>query len=102
VNRRKEVQRAASILFTELDGLDVHVIHLRSPYQLALPLIMTHSWPGSGLELLKTIEPLTDPTAHEAAAEDAFHRVLPSLLGYLFSERSVAWSEVLCPSTAGI
>jgi pimeloyl-ACP methyl ester carboxylesterase len=72
---------------TELDGLDIHFIHVRSRHEDALPLIMTHGWPGSVLELLKVIEPLTDPTAHRGKAEDAFHLVLPSMPGYGFSAR---------------
>ena len=70
---------------TEIDGLDIHFIHVESPHENALPLIMTHGWPGSVVELLKTIGPLTDPTAHGGPAEDAFHLVLPSLPGYGFS-----------------
>jgi pimeloyl-ACP methyl ester carboxylesterase len=70
---------------TEIDGVDIHFIHVESPHQNALPLIMTHGWPGSVIELLETIGPLTDPTAHGGQAEDAFHLVLPSLPGYGFS-----------------
>jgi pimeloyl-ACP methyl ester carboxylesterase len=70
---------------TEIDGLDIHFIHVRSPHENALPLIMTHGWPGSVIELLETIGPLTDPTAHGGNPEDAFHLVLPSLPGYGFS-----------------
>ena len=70
---------------TEIDGVDIHFIHVRSPHEDALPLIMTHGWPGSVIELLDTIGPLTDPTAHGGRAEDAFHLVLPSLPGYGFS-----------------
>ena len=70
---------------TEIDGLDIHFIHVRSKHENALPLIMTHGWPGSVVELLETIGPLTDPTAHGGKAEDAFHLVLPSLPGYGFS-----------------
>ena len=70
---------------TEIDGVDVHFIHVRSPHQEALPLIMTHGWPGSVIELLETVGPLTDPTAHGGRAEDAFDLVLPSLPGYGFS-----------------
>ncbi len=72
---------------TEIDGLDIHLIHVRSPHDDAMPLIVTHGWPGSVLELLKVIEPLTDPTAHGGAAGDAFHLVIPSLPGYGFSAR---------------
>src|SRR5919112_726798 len=70
---------------TEIDGLDIHFIHVRSRHENALPLIMTHGWPGSVIELLETAGPLTDPTAHGGRAEDAFHLVLPSLPGYGFS-----------------
>ncbi len=70
---------------TEIDGVDIHFIHVKSAHEDALPLIMTHGWPGSVVELLETIGPLTDPTAHGGNAEDAFHLVLPSLPGYGFS-----------------
>jgi pimeloyl-ACP methyl ester carboxylesterase len=70
---------------TGIDGVDIHFIHVRSPHPDALPLIMTHGWPGSVIELLETVDPLTDPTAHGGRAEDAFHLVLPSLPGYGFS-----------------
>ncbi len=67
---------------TEIDGVDIHFIHVRSRHESALPLVMTHGWPGSVIELLETVGPLTDPTAHGGGAEDAFHLVLPSLPGY--------------------
>src|SRR6516162_323930 len=67
---------------TEIDGVDIHFIHVKSPHENALPLIITHGWPGSVIELLGVIGPLTDPTAHSGAAEDAFHLVIPSLPGY--------------------
>ena len=70
---------------TEIDGVDIHFIHVRSQHEDALPLIMTHGWPGSVVELLETVGPLTDPTAHGGSAGDAFHLVLPSLPGYGFS-----------------
>jgi pimeloyl-ACP methyl ester carboxylesterase len=70
---------------TEIDGLDVHFIHVRSKHENALPLIVTHGWPGSIIEQLKIIDPLTNPTAHGASASDAFHLVVPSLPGYGFS-----------------
>src|SRR5215203_5317475 len=70
---------------TEIDGLDIHFIHVRSPHENALPLLMTHGWPGSVVELLETVGPLTDPTAHGGRAEDTFDLVLPSLPGYGFS-----------------
>jgi pimeloyl-ACP methyl ester carboxylesterase len=70
---------------TEIDGVEIHFIHVRSQHDDALPLIMTHGWPGSVIELLDSIGPLTDPTAHGGSAEDAFHLVLPSIPGYGFS-----------------
>ena len=70
---------------TEIDGVEIHFIHVKSEHEDALPLIMTHGWPGSVIELLETISPLTDPTAHGGRAEDAFDLVLPSLPGYGFS-----------------
>jgi pimeloyl-ACP methyl ester carboxylesterase len=91
---------------TEIDGLVIHFIHVRSGHEDALPLIMTHGWPGSVLELLKVIEPLTDPTAHGGAAEDAFDVVIPSVPGYGFSGKPTgagwdpnhiarAWAELM-------
>jgi pimeloyl-ACP methyl ester carboxylesterase len=70
---------------TQIDGVDIHFIHVRSQHENALPLVMTHGWPGSVIELLDTIGPLTDPTAYGGSAEDAFHLVLPSIPGYGFS-----------------
>jgi pimeloyl-ACP methyl ester carboxylesterase len=70
---------------TEIDGVDIHFIHVKSAHDNALPLVMTHGWPGSVIELLESIGPLTDPTAHGGSAEDAFHLVLPSIPGYGFS-----------------
>jgi pimeloyl-ACP methyl ester carboxylesterase len=70
---------------TEIDGVDIHFIHVRSPHENALPLIMTHGWPGSVIELLETVGPLTDPTAYGGSAADAFDLVLPSVPGYGFS-----------------
>ena len=70
---------------TEIDGLDIHFIHVRSQHENALPLIVTHGWPGSIVEQLKIIDPLTNPTAHGASASDAFDIVIPSLPGYGFS-----------------
>jgi pimeloyl-ACP methyl ester carboxylesterase len=72
---------------TAIDGLDIHFIHVKSRHENALPLIITHGWPGSVIELLKVIEPLTDPTTHGGSAVDAFHLVIPSLPGYGFSAR---------------
>ena len=81
---------------TEIDGLTIHFIHVRSPHADALPLIMTHGWPGSVIELLETIGPLTDPTANGGRAEDAFHLVLPSIPGYGFSEEpaELGWGPI--------
>jgi pimeloyl-ACP methyl ester carboxylesterase len=70
---------------TEIDGVDIHFVHVRSPHPGAMPMIMTHGWPGSVVELLDTVGPLTDPVAHGGRAEDAFDLVLPSLPGYGFS-----------------
>ncbi|MFL5979359.1 MAG: epoxide hydrolase, partial [Gaiellaceae bacterium] len=91
---------------TEIDGVDIHFIHARSPHAGALPLIMTHGWPGSVIELLEAVGPLTDPTAHGGTAEDAFDLVLPSLPGYGFSSEPTelgwdvgrtgqAWAELM-------
>jgi pimeloyl-ACP methyl ester carboxylesterase len=81
---------------TEIDGLDIHFIHVRSKHENALPMIVTHGWPGSVIEQLKIIDPLTNPTAHGASASDAFHLVIPSLPGYGFSEKPTApgWHPV--------
>jgi pimeloyl-ACP methyl ester carboxylesterase len=91
---------------TEIDGVDIHFIHVKSRHENALPLIMTHGWPGSVIELLEAVGPLTDPTAHGGSAEDAFDLVLPSLPGYGFSAEPAetgwdpgriaqAWSELM-------
>jgi len=91
---------------TEIDGVDIHFIHVRSPHEHALPLIMTHGWPGSVVELLDVVAPLTDPTAHGGIPTDAFDLVLPSLPGYGFSGEprelgwdaghiAVAWAELM-------
>jgi pimeloyl-ACP methyl ester carboxylesterase len=91
---------------TQIDGVDVHFIHVRSQHADALPLIMTHGWPGSVIEQIDTVGPLTDPTAHGGTAEDAFHLVLPSLPGYGYSSRPAelgwnlarvarAWAELM-------
>jgi pimeloyl-ACP methyl ester carboxylesterase len=86
--RRCEAELSALPHFmTEIDGLDIHFIHVRSGHDNALPLIVTHGWPGSVIEQLKIIGPLTNPTAHGATASDAFHLVIPSLPGYGFSGR---------------
>ncbi|HTW85592.1 MAG TPA: epoxide hydrolase [Candidatus Sulfotelmatobacter sp.] len=84
--RRCEAQLNAIPQFlTQIDGQDIHFIHVRSKHENALPLIVTHGWPGSYIEQLKIIAPLTDPTAHGASASDAFHVVIPSIPGYGFS-----------------
>jgi pimeloyl-ACP methyl ester carboxylesterase len=91
---------------TEIDGVEIHFIHVRSRHENAMPLIMTHGWPGSVVELLDVIRPLTDPTAHGGTPEDAFHVVLPSLPGYGFSGEPIelgwengriaaAWAELM-------
>jgi pimeloyl-ACP methyl ester carboxylesterase len=81
---------------TEIDGLDIHFIHVRSKHENALPVIVTHGWPGSVIEQLKIIDPLVNPTAHGGTAEDAFHVVIPSLPGYGFSGKPTApgWNPV--------
>jgi pimeloyl-ACP methyl ester carboxylesterase len=91
---------------TEIDGLDIHFIHARSKHDNALPLIVTHGWPGSVIEQLKIVDPLTNPTAHGASASDAFHLVIPSMPGYGFSGKPTepgwdpdriarAWAELM-------
>src|SRR5216110_1911882 len=91
---------------TDIDGVDVHFIHVRSDHEGALPLIMTHGWPGSVMEMIDSVGPLADPTAHGGSAEDAFHLVLPSLPGYGLSGEPVevgwdlgrtagAWAELM-------
>ena len=91
---------------TEIDGLGIHFLHVRSPHEGALPLVLTHGWPGSVVEFLDVIGPLTDPTAHGGDAADAFHVVCPSLPGYGFSDRPAetgwgtdriarAWAELM-------
>jgi hypothetical protein len=91
---------------TEIDGVDIHFLHIKSPHEDALPLIMTHGWPGSVIELLEAVGPLTDPTTHGGAATDAFDLVVPSLPGYGFSGQPTelgwdpgrtaqAWAELM-------
>src|SRR5438128_8454526 len=91
---------------TAIDGVDIHFVHVRSAHENALPLIMTHGWPGSVVEMIDSVGPLTDPTAHGGSAEDAFHLVLPSLPGYGLSAEPVevgwdlgrtarAWAELM-------
>src|ERR1700738_3616463 len=95
--RRVEARLNALPQFvTEIDGLDIHFIHVRSKHQDALPLIVTHGWPGSIIEQLKIIEPLTDPTAHGGSEADAFHVVIPSLPGHGFSAKpaGTGWDPV--------
>ena len=81
---------------TEIDGLDIHFIHVRSKHENALPLIVTHGWPGSVIEQLKIVDPLTNPTAHGANASDAFHLVIPSIPGYGFSGKpdTIGWNPI--------
>ncbi|OSI23847.1 multidrug MFS transporter [Bradyrhizobium canariense] len=81
---------------TEIDGLDIHFIHVRSKHDNALPMIVTHGWPGSIIEQMKIIDPLTNPTSHGASASDAFHLVIPSLPGHGFSGKPTApgWTPV--------
>src|SRR5215212_6416046 len=98
--------KALPQFITNIDGLDIHFIHLRSKHENALPLIVTHGWPGSVIEQLKIIDPLTNPTAHGASASDAFHVVIPSMPGYGFSGKPTktgwgpermgrAWAELM-------
>ena len=82
--------KAMPQFITEIDGLDVHFVHVRSKHENALPMIVTHGWPGSIIEQLKIVDPLTDPTMHGATAVDAFHLVIPSLPGYGFSGKPLA------------
>jgi pimeloyl-ACP methyl ester carboxylesterase len=97
---------ALPMFLTEIDGVDIHFIHVRSKHENALPLIVTHGWPGSIIEQLKIIEPLTNPTAHGASASDAFHLVIPSIPGFGFSGKpkdrgwnpdriARAWAELM-------
>ena len=98
--------KAAPHFTTTIDGLDIHFIHVRSKHENALPIIVTHGWPGSFIEQMKLIEPLTNPTAHGGTAADAFHVVIPSLPGYGFSGKptsndwdpphiATAWAELM-------
>jgi pimeloyl-ACP methyl ester carboxylesterase len=83
------------MFLTEIDGLDIHFIHVRSRHENALPMILTHGWPGSVLEFLKAIDPLTNPTAHGGTADDAFHLVIPSIPGFGFSAKpaTLGWGS---------
>ncbi|MDF0516194.1 epoxide hydrolase [Bradyrhizobium yuanmingense] len=89
---------------TEIDGLDIHFIHVRSKHENALPMIVTHGWPGSIIEQLKIVDPLTNPTAHGASASDAFHLVIPSLPGYGFSGKptTTGWDPIRIARTWGV
>jgi pimeloyl-ACP methyl ester carboxylesterase len=92
----EEKLKALPHFITEIDGLDIHFIHVRSEHEDALPLIVCHGWPGSIIEQLKIIDPLTNPTAHGASAEDAFHLVIPSMPGYGYSGKptTTGWDTV--------
>jgi pimeloyl-ACP methyl ester carboxylesterase len=94
--RRFEAKLSAVPHFmTEIDGLDIHFIHVRSPHENALPLLITHGWPGSGIEMLNVIGPLTNPTAHGGSVSDAFDVVNPSMPGYGYSgkPRDTGWGS---------
>jgi pimeloyl-ACP methyl ester carboxylesterase len=102
----EEKLKALPHFITEIDGLDIHFIHVRSDHEDALPLLVAHGWPGSVIEQLKIIDPLTNPTAHGASAADAFHLVIPSMPGYGFSGKPTttgwgpehiarAWAELM-------
>ena len=104
--RLERALNAAGQHRTEIDGLGIHFLHARSPHPDALPLLITHGWPGSVVEFLKVLEPLTDPPAHGGDAADAFHVVCPSLPGYGFSDKprttgwgvrriATAWAELM-------
>src|SRR3981189_3691534 len=95
--RKIEAKMAALPQFiTEIDGLDIHFIHVRSKHEKALPLIVTHGWPGWIIEQMKIIDPLTNPTSHGGTASDAFHLVIPSIPGYGYSGKPTApgWNPV--------
>jgi pimeloyl-ACP methyl ester carboxylesterase len=96
LRRVQERLNALPQFTTEIDGVDIHFVHVRSKHPEALPLIMTHGWPGSIIEMIDSVGPLTDPTAHGGTAADAFHLVLPSLPGYGFSAEpaEVGWDLV--------
>jgi pimeloyl-ACP methyl ester carboxylesterase len=106
MGRVEERLNALPQFVTEIDGLDIHFMHVRSPHEDALPLIITHGWPGSVVEMLNVVGPLSDPTAHGGSAEDAFHLVIPSMPGYGFSGKpqetgwdtarmARAWAELM-------
>src|SRR5213595_1473536 len=92
----EEKLKALPHFITEIDGLDIHFIHVRSEHEDALPLLVAHGWPGSVIEQLKIIDPLTNPTAHGASAFDAFHLVIPSMPGYGFSGKptTTSWDPI--------
>jgi pimeloyl-ACP methyl ester carboxylesterase len=96
--------QALSHFITEIDGLDIHFIHVRSKHEAALPLLVTHGWPGSIIEQLKIIDPLTNPTAHGASAADAFHLVIPSMPGYGFSGKptTTGWDTLRMASAYAV
>ena len=96
--RREAALNRFTQFTTEIDGLDIHFIHKRSPNENALPLLMTHGWPGSVIEFHKVIGPLTDPVAHGGKAEDAFHVIAPSLPGYGFSGKPVTTGWAMAAS----
>jgi pimeloyl-ACP methyl ester carboxylesterase len=100
----EEKLKALPHFITEIDGLDIHFIHVRSEHEDALPLIVTHGWPGSVIEQLKIIDPLTNPTAHGASEADAFHLVIPSMPGYGFSGKptSPGWDQARIARAWGV
>jgi pimeloyl-ACP methyl ester carboxylesterase len=112
--RRTEARLNALPQFrTEIDGLGIHFLHVRSPEPAALPLIITHGWPGSVVEFLKVIGPLSDPAAHGGDPADAFHLVVPSLPGYGFSDKpsragwnveriAAAWRLLMARNRTGV
>ena len=96
--------KALPNFITEIDGLDIHFIHVRSKHENALPLIVTHGWPGSVIEQLKIIDPLTNPTAHGGSASDAFDVVVPSMPGYGFSGKptTTGWDPARIARVLGL
>jgi len=99
----EEKMNALSHFITEIDGLDIHFIHVRSKHEDAMPLIVAHGWPGSIIEQMKLVEPLTNPTEHGGNASDAFHLVIPSMPGYGFSGKptTTGWDPVRIASAYG-
>ena len=101
--RKCEAQLNAHPQFiTEIDGLDIHFIHVRSRHDDAMPLVVTHGWPGSPIEQLKIIDPLTNPTAHGGSASDAFHLVIPSMAGYRVFRQADGARLGSCSHGAGV